>query len=73
MNIQKTKPYVLIEKLLEERRTLTLASLCGTKLDLTKTREIATQLNAYDPETYTFNISGSDAELWLSVKDFFNQ
>ena len=73
MDNQKIKPYLLIEKLLEERRALTLASLCGSKLDLTKAREIATQLNAYDPETYPFDISGSDVELWLSVKDFFNQ
>ena len=67
MNNQNTKPYVLFEKLLEERRALTLASLCEMKLDFTKIREIATQLNAYDPETYTFSVSGSDAELWLSI------
>ena len=67
------KPYLLIEELLKERSNLTLASLCEGKLDLKKTRDITTKLYKYDPKAYPFNIYGTDSELWLSVKDFFDQ
>lgn len=73
MDGKEIKPYLLIEELLKERRNLTLASLCGGKLDLKKTRDITTQLYKYDPESYPFSIFGTDSELWLSVNDFFNQ
>ena len=73
MDGKEIKPYLLIEELLRERSNLTLASLCGVKFDLKKIRDITTQLYKYDPESYSFNIYGTDSELWLSVKEFFNQ
>ena len=51
MDGKEIKPYLLIEELLKERRNLTLASLCGGKLDLKKTRDITTQLYKYDSES----------------------
>ena len=61
------------EELVNEKSNIALASVLGSKVDFSRLRDITARLYEYDPDTYAINVSGSDAELWHSVRDFLKQ
>ena len=67
------KPSMLVEELLKERREVTLNILLNSNADFNRLREKAKQMNDYDSDEYGFNVSGTDAELWESVNDYFKK
>lgn len=53
--------------LLDEKQKFELAHLEGKEYDLSKLREVATELSKKAPKTFPFNVNGTDEELMTSI------